>query len=90
MSKAALAGLAKGLARDLGPRGITANVVHPGCTDTDANPAEGEVADGEREFIALGRYASADEIAAVVAYLASEAGGYITGAAIAADGGYAA
>ncbi|WP_395109999.1 SDR family NAD(P)-dependent oxidoreductase [Actinomadura sp. SCN-SB] len=90
MTKAALTGLTKGLARDLGPRGITANVVHPGSTDTDMNPADGPGADAERELIALGRYAEAEEIAATVAHLAGPAGAYITGTTIAVDGGFAA
>ncbi|HST57513.1 MAG TPA: SDR family oxidoreductase, partial [Longimicrobium sp.] len=70
MSKAALIGLSKGLAFDLGPRGITANVVHPGPIDTDMNPADGADADDQRSKIALGRYGSAEEIAATVAHLA--------------------
>jgi 3-oxoacyl-[acyl-carrier protein] reductase len=90
MSKAALVGLTKGLARDLGPRGITANVVHPGSTDTDMNPADGPEAESEREYIALGRYAAPDEIAATVVALVGEAGRYVTGAAISVDGGFAA
>jgi 3-oxoacyl-[acyl-carrier protein] reductase len=90
MSKAALVGLTKGLARDLGERGITVNVVHPGSTDTDMNPADGPEADAEREYIALGRYAAPDEIASTVVALAGDAGRYVTGAAIAVDGGFAA
>jgi 3-oxoacyl-[acyl-carrier protein] reductase len=90
MSKAALVGLTKGLARDLGERGITVNVVHPGSTDTDMNPADGPGADAEREYIALGRYAAPEEIAATVVALAGDAGRYVTGAAVAVDGGFAA
>jgi NAD(P)-dependent dehydrogenase (short-subunit alcohol dehydrogenase family) len=90
MSKAALIGMTKGLARDLGPRGITANVIHPGSTDTDMNPADAPEADAEREYIALGRYATPDEIAATVVHLAGDAGRYITGASIAVDGGFGA
>ena len=90
MSKAALVGLTKGLARDLGDRGITVNVVHPGSTDTDMNPADGPAADAERAYIALGRYAAPAEIAATVVALATDAGRYVTGAAIAVDGGFAA
>ncbi len=56
MSKSALTGLTKGLARDLGGRDITANLVHPGSTDTEMNPADGADADVERGYIALGRY----------------------------------
>lgn len=90
MSKSALIGLTKGLARDLGARAITANVIHPGSTDTEMNPAGGESAEEERGFIALGHYASTEDIAATVAHLAGEGGRYITGASIAVDGGFAA
>lgn len=87
MSKSALVGFTKGLSRDLGPRGITANVVHPGSTDTEMNPADGEGADDERALTALGRYGSTADIAAMVAYLAGPDGAYITGTAITVDGG---
>lgn len=90
MSKSALIGLTKGLARDLGERGITANLVNPGNTDTDMNPADDPTADEERSLTALGHYGSTEDIAATVAHLAGEGGGYITGASIAVDGGYAA
>jgi 3-oxoacyl-[acyl-carrier protein] reductase len=90
MSKAALVGLTRGLARDLGERGITVNVLHPGSTDTDMNPAEAPEADEEREYIALNRYASPEEVAAMVVALAGPSGAYVTGASIAVDGGYAA
>ncbi|WP_438017150.1 SDR family oxidoreductase [Sorangium sp. So ce315] len=90
MSKAALVGLTKGLARDLGPRGITANLVQPGPIDTDMNPADGPGAEEQRRLLALGHYGSADDIAATVAHLAGEGGRFITGATIAVDGGFAA
>jgi 3-oxoacyl-[acyl-carrier protein] reductase len=90
MSKSALLGLTKGLARDLGPRGITAALVQPGSTDTEMNPADSEEADEERALIPLGRYAAAEEIAATVAHLAGPGGAYITGTAITVDGGAAA
>ncbi|MEV4556880.1 SDR family oxidoreductase [Kitasatospora sp. NPDC049285] len=90
MSKAALTGMTKGLARELGPRGITVNVVVPGPTDTDANPADGPNAAAIAGFTALGRYAEAAEIAATVAHLAGPDGGYLTGATIAVDGGFGA
>ncbi|WP_067467899.1 SDR family oxidoreductase [Actinomadura macra] len=90
MSKSALIGLTRGLARDLGPRGITANVVQPGSTDTEMNPADSPDAEYERGFTALGRYGRAEEVAAMVAHLAGPGGGYVTGASIAVDGGYAA
>ncbi|WP_407988937.1 SDR family NAD(P)-dependent oxidoreductase [Kitasatospora sp. CMC57] len=89
-TKTAQIGLVKGLARELGPRGITVNLVHPGPTDTDANPAEGPFAETVNGFTALGRYAQPDEIAATVAFLAGPDGRYVTGAAISVDGGFAA
>lgn len=87
MSKAAITGMTRGLARDLGPRGITVNVVQPGPIDTDMNPADGDSAAFQRSLTALARYGRAEEIAATVAFLASPAAGYITGAQIAVDGG---
>lgn len=87
MSKSALAGLTRGLARDLGPRGITANVVHPGSTDTDMNPADGAHADAQRELTAMGRFLAADDVAATVAYLAGPGARNITGTAITVDAG---
>ncbi len=90
MSKAAVAGLTKGLARDLGPRGITINNVQPGPVETDMNPATGPFADQGRDLMALHRYAHVDEIAGFVAYLASAEAGYITGSGLHIDGGYAA
>ncbi|ARP91840.1 oxidoreductase [Bordetella genomosp. 9] len=87
MSKSALIGLTKGMARDLGGRGITVNIVDPGPTDTDMNPAEGERADALRAAMALGRYGHVDDIAATVAHLAGPGGRFITGASIPVDGG---
>lgn len=87
MSKAALVGLTKALARELGPRGITVNLVNPGSIDTDMNPADGPQADAERKLIPLGRYGSATEIAEVVAFLAGPAAAFVNGAVLAADGG---
>ncbi|GLW10393.1 3-ketoacyl-ACP reductase [Microtetraspora sp. NBRC 13810] len=87
MSKSALTGLTKGLARDLGPRGITANLVHPGSTDTEMNPADGPDADEERRYTALNRYCAPGDIAATVAHLAGEGGRNITGAAFTVDAG---
>jgi len=87
-SKAGLVGFARSVARELGPRGITANVVAPGFVDTDMTgslPAERKA-----EILAnvpLGRYAQAEEVAAVVRFLASAAAGYVTGAVIPVDGG---
>ncbi|MEV7887805.1 SDR family oxidoreductase [Streptomyces sp. NPDC002817] len=87
-SKSALIGLTKALARELGPRGITANIVHPGPTDTDMNPADGPYASGQSAMTALGRFGTADEVASMIAYLAGAA--YVTGAEFAVDGGHAA
>jgi 3-oxoacyl-[acyl-carrier protein] reductase len=88
MSKSALIGFTKGIARDLGPRGITANVVHPGPIDTDMNPAHSEHADAQRQLLALGRFGQAEEVAAVVAFLAGEGGRFVTGASVLVDGGH--
>jgi NAD(P)-dependent dehydrogenase (short-subunit alcohol dehydrogenase family) len=88
LSKTALIGMTKGLARDLGPRGITVNLVHPGPTDTDANPADGPNADVIRGFTALGHYAEPNDIAATVGHLVGHGGRFITGAMINVDGGF--
>ena len=87
MSKSALVGFTKGLARDLGPRGINAVVVHPGSTDTEMNPADGPGSDQQRALTALGHYGTTADIAATVAHLAGPGGDYITGTAITVDGG---
>jgi 3-oxoacyl-[acyl-carrier protein] reductase len=91
MSKAALVGLVKGLARDLGPRGITINNVQPGPVDTDLNPADSDF--GRmliQNVMALPRYATGDEIASLVAYLAGPEGAFVTGASLTIDGGFTA
>jgi len=90
MTKAAVAGLTRGLARDLGPRGITVNTVQPGPVATDMNPEDGEFAETLKGFMALKRYAKGDEIAGMVAYLASPEAGFVTGACLTIDGGFAA
>ncbi len=89
-SKAALTGLTKALARELGPRGITANLVNPGPTDTEMNPADGPAAAAQAELTALGSFGQPNDVAATVAHLVGADGRYITGAAIAVDGGFAA
>ena len=90
MTKAALVGLVKGLARDLGPRGITVNNVEPGPVDTDMNPASGAFADTLRGLMALPRYGAAQEIAGMVAYLSGPEAGFVTGASLMIDGGFTA
>ena len=90
LTKGAVAAFTKGLARDLGPRGITVNNVQPGPTDTDMNPDSGQFAEMNRSYTALGRYAKPDEIANFIAFLASPEAGFITGASLLADGGYTA
>lgn len=90
LTKGAVAGFSRGLVRDLGPRGITVNTVHPGPTDSDMNPAEGPVADFVRPNIAVGRYGEGQDIASAVAYLASPEAGFVTGAELMIDGGFTA
>lgn len=90
MSKSALVGLTRGMARDLGPQGITVNNVQPGPVDTDMNPASGEFAESLIPLMAIGRYGEPEEIASFVAYLAGPEAGYITGASLTVDGGFAA
>jgi NAD(P)-dependent dehydrogenase (short-subunit alcohol dehydrogenase family) len=87
-SKSALIGLTKALARELGPRGITVNIVHPGPVDTDMNPADGPYASDQAAMTALGRFGTPEEVAATVAHLAGA--DYVTGAEFAVDGGHSA
>ncbi|UJR83652.1 3-oxoacyl-ACP reductase family protein [Sandaracinus amylolyticus] len=87
LTKGALSGFNRSLARDLGPRQITVNTVHPGPTDTDMNPDGGPVSKLVGPGIAVGRYGRREEIASAVAYLASPEAAFITGADIAVDGG---
>jgi 3-oxoacyl-[acyl-carrier protein] reductase len=90
-SKAALVGLVKGLARDLGPKGITVNNIAPGPVDTDLNPQDSDFAKMlKAQFMAIPRYASGDEIAAFVAFLAGPESSFITGANLMIDGGFTA
>ncbi|PRE62532.1 SDR family NAD(P)-dependent oxidoreductase [Burkholderia multivorans] len=86
-SKAALIGWTQGLARDLGPRGITVNIVHPGSTDTDMNPADGEHADAQLARMAIPRYGKVDDVAALVAFVVGPEGRSINGTGLTIDGG---
>jgi len=88
MSKAAVAALAKGWARDLGPRGITVNCIQPGPIDTDLNPADGDFAEALKPITALNRYGKVEEVASLVSFLAGPESGYITGASLNIDGGF--
>ncbi|MFC0387551.1 SDR family oxidoreductase [Muricoccus vinaceus] len=90
MTKAAMQGMARGLARDMGPRGITVNVIQPGPTDTDMNPAKGPRAAGMLAEMAIKRYGTADEVASLALYLAGAQARGITGAMHTIDGGFAA
>jgi 3-oxoacyl-[acyl-carrier protein] reductase len=90
MTKSALAGLAQGMAHDLGNRRITVNNVLPGPVDTDMNPADGPMAAAQHAIMALKRHGRADEIASLVAYLARDEAAFVTGANLRIDGGYGA
>ena len=90
MSKSALQGFVQGLARDLGPKGITVNNVQPGPVNTDMNPEEGEFAASLHGLMAIPRHGKADEIAGMVAYVASPEAGFVTGANLMIDGGFSA
>ncbi|MDX3901843.1 MAG: SDR family oxidoreductase [Sphingobium sp.] len=90
LTKSALQGMARGLARDFGARGITVNVVQPGPTDTDMNPADGPLRDVLHGFLAIKRHARGEEIAGMVAYLAGPEAAFVTGAMHDIDGGFGA
>jgi 3-oxoacyl-[acyl-carrier protein] reductase len=88
MTKGAVSSFTRGLARELGPRGITVNNVQPGPIDTDMNPDEGDFAESLKAITPLGRYGRTSEIAALVSFLAGPESGYITGANLNVDGGF--
>ena len=90
LTKSAVQGMVRGLARDFGDRGITVNSVQPGPTDSDMNPANGPMADSMRGFMAVKRYIRADEVAELTAYLAGPHGAMITGSMQTIDGGFGA
>ncbi len=86
-SKSALVAFTQGLARELGPRGITANLVQPGSINTDMNPVEGPFAPTLKAITATGDYGKGEDIAQAVVFLASANASYITGSTLTVDGG---
>ncbi|MBW6420429.1 SDR family oxidoreductase [Rhizobium sp. XQZ8] len=90
LTKSAVQGMARGLARDLGDRNITVNVIQPGPTSTDMNPHDGPMSEYMHSFMALKRHGKPEEIAGMAAYLAGPEAGFITGAMHTIDGGFGA
>ncbi|MFT4056236.1 MAG: SDR family oxidoreductase [Novosphingobium sp.] len=90
MTKAAVQGMVRGLARDLGERGITVNSIQPGPTDSDMNPADGPMAGTMHTFMAIKRHVRPDEVASLAAFLAGPHGAMITGSMQTIDGGFGA
>jgi 3-oxoacyl-[acyl-carrier protein] reductase len=87
LAKAAVTGFTRGLARELGPRGITVNTVQPGPTDTDMNPDSGPAAEWMKQLTTVGHYGKPADIASAVAYLASPEARFVSGATWNVDGG---
>ncbi len=90
LTKSAVQGMVRGLARDFGDRGITVNAVQPGPTDSDMNPADGPMAELMHSFMAIKRHARTDEIAELAAFIAGPHGAMITGSLQTIDGGFGA
>ncbi|WEX74429.1 SDR family oxidoreductase [Sinorhizobium numidicum] len=90
LTKSALQGMSRGLARDFGAKGITVNVIQPGPTATDMNPEDGPMSDFMHSFMAIKRHGRPEEIAGLAAYLAGPEAGYTTGALHTIDGGFGA
>jgi 3-oxoacyl-[acyl-carrier protein] reductase len=90
LTKGAIASFTRGLARDLGSRGITVNNIQPGPIDTDMNPVDSDFAEGMTKITAVGRYGQDSEVAGMVSYLASPEAAFVTGANLKIDGGFTA
>jgi NAD(P)-dependent dehydrogenase (short-subunit alcohol dehydrogenase family) len=90
MVKSGLDGLCKGMARDLGPKGITVNTVHPGPIHTDANPEDGPYSEQLKRLMATPRYGKPEDVGGLVAYLAGPRAGFANGAAFVIDNGFTA